>query len=92
MVDDHGPGFDRAHGIWQRGGADIEILPDPFGPNGRHPDAATPPKPVGKYRRWLRWGFNVFAALLLVTLIWLVISTLGVPASVVVPLEAAMPS
>ena len=74
MADDHGPGFDRAHGIWQRGGADIEILPDPFGPNGRHPDAATPPKPVGKYRRWLRWGFNVFAALLLVTLIWLIVT------------------
>ena len=74
MADDHGPGFDRAHGIWQRGGADIENLPDPFGPNGRHPDAATPPRPVGKYRRWLRWGFNIFAALLLVTLIWLIVT------------------
>ena len=74
MADDHGPGFDRAHGIWQRGGADIENLPDPFGPYGRRPDAAPPPKPVGKYRRWLRWGFNIFAALLLVTLIWLIVT------------------
>jgi penicillin-binding protein 1A len=74
MADDHGPGFDRAHGIWQRDGADIENLPDPFGPIGRHADAASPPKPVGKFRRWLRWGFNIFAALLLVTLIWLIVT------------------
>ncbi|HEU4497926.1 MAG TPA: transglycosylase domain-containing protein, partial [Sphingomicrobium sp.] len=74
MATDHGPDFDRAHGIWQRSGADIENLPDPL---GRHvePDDASPVPATAKPRRnWLRWGFNIFAALLLVTLVWLIVT------------------
>ena len=61
------------HGIWQRGGVDMEVLPDPLGcrapavpPNGPADEAKTP------RRRWWRWGFTAFGALLLVTLLWLI--------------------
>ncbi|HEX6218891.1 MAG TPA: PBP1A family penicillin-binding protein [Sphingomicrobium sp.] len=69
MTEYHGPG----HGIWQRGGVDVETLPDPFEP------AASPPappieEPRRQRRRWLRWGFNIFAGLLLVTLLWLIVT------------------
>ena len=74
MADDHGPGFDRANGIWQRGGADIENLPDPFRTGVQPPEAGLPLEPASKRRRWLRWGFNIFAVLLLVTLIWLIVT------------------
>ena len=76
MADDHGLGLNRAgQGIWQRGGVDVENLPDPFAspaPGGATvPSAEAPKKPR---RRWLRWGFNAFAALILVTLIWLIVT------------------
>ena len=76
MADDHGLGLNRAgQGIWQRGGVDVENLPDPFAspaPGGATvPPAEAPKKPR---RRWLRWGFNAFAALILVTLIWLIVT------------------
>ncbi|HEU4957962.1 MAG TPA: transglycosylase domain-containing protein, partial [Sphingomicrobium sp.] len=74
MADDHGPGFDRAHGIWQRSGADIENLPDPFGRTAQPDEAAPPPGSAKPRRSWLRWGFNIFGALLLVTLIWLIVT------------------
>jgi penicillin-binding protein 1A len=74
MAEDHGPGFDRALGIWQRGGDDIENLPDPFGSGAQYADAALPQDVAKKNWRWLRWGFNIFAALLLVTLIWLIVT------------------
>jgi len=65
------------YGIWQRGGADVEQLPDPFA-EFRPPPGATPPfeepKRPRRRWRWLRWGFNAFAALLLVTLIWLIVT------------------
>jgi len=74
MADDHGLGVGSGgHGIWQRNGADVENLPDPFAPAASTNPAsdAVPAKPR---RRWLRWGFNAFAALLLVTLIWLIVT------------------
>jgi penicillin-binding protein 1A len=74
MAEDHGPGFDRALGIWQRGGDDIENLPDPFGSGAQSAEAALPQDVEKKNWRWLRWGFNIFAALLLVTLIWLIVT------------------
>ena len=74
MADDHGPGFDRAHGIWQRSGADIENLPDPFGRTAQPDEAAPSPGSAKPRRSWLRWGFNIFGALLLVTLIWLIVT------------------
>ena len=61
------------HGIWQRGGEDIENLPDPFATpastNGLPPDVPKPPQ-----RRWWRWGFTAFGALLLVTILWLIVT------------------
>jgi penicillin-binding protein 1A len=63
------------HGIWQRGGADIENLPDPFrraAPEKSPLDQAGEPKL--SRRRWWRWGFTAFAALLLVTLLWLIVT------------------
>ena len=70
MAVDHG----LEHGVWQRGGADVEHLPDPFAhfaPSGDAP----PTEPIKRpRRRWWRWGFNIFAALLLVTLIWLIVT------------------
>ncbi len=62
------------HGIWQRGGADIENLPDPltqFAPPG---DASPPIEKKRGRRRWLRWGFTAFGALLLITLLWLIVT------------------
>jgi penicillin-binding protein 1A len=65
----------RENGIWQRGGVDVEVLPDPFGRTGQ---AAPPPgsitEPKRSRWRWLRWGFTVFAALLLATLLWLIVT------------------
>ena len=69
MVDEFPPGAS----IWQRGGMDIEVLPDPIAP----PPVA-PPIPPAKPSRWRghRWrmGFLIFGGLLLVTLLWLVIT------------------
>jgi penicillin-binding protein 1A len=60
-----------SHGPWQRGGVNVEDLPDAFPPP--EPAAESPePRPPRRRWRWLRWGFNGFAALLLVTILWLV--------------------
>ena len=76
MADDHGLGSGLGtHGIWQRGGVDVEHLPDPFAgtpPGGATAPPAEPPKK--SRRRWLRWGFNIFAGLLLVTILWLIVT------------------
>lgn len=74
MAHDHGPLLSDTHGVWQRGGSDIENLPDPFGQfafpgEGSPSEAEKPPR-----RRWWRWGFTAFGAILLVTLIWLIIT------------------
>ncbi|GAA4021822.1 transglycosylase domain-containing protein [Sphingomonas swuensis] len=97
---------------WQRGGRNVEELPDPFAPPpwsappltrrkhwwsrtprpaSEQPSAqpverdffgAPPPPaderptapPVRRRRPWLRWGMIAVAALLLVTLLWLIIT------------------
>ena len=69
MAEEHGLG----NGIWQRHGADIENLPDPFG-NVATTGEGAPPEPKAPRRRWLRWGFTAFGALLLVTLLWLIVT------------------
>jgi penicillin-binding protein 1A len=63
------------YGIWQRGGADVEILPDPF-PSAKPAGRAVLPVEVEKRPRgrWLRWGFTAFGALLLATLLWLIVT------------------
>ena len=40
----------------------------------RDEDDAPPARGRGNRRRWLRWGFTAFAALLLTTLIWLILT------------------
>jgi penicillin-binding protein 1A len=74
MAHDHGPMLSDSHGVWQRGGADIENLPDPFAHFTFPGDAAPPEGPERPRRRWLRWGFTAFGALLLVTLLWLIVT------------------
>jgi penicillin-binding protein 1A len=64
------------YGIWQRGGVSVETLPDPF-PAAASAGGAVPPpvaEPKRARRRWLRWGFTALAALLLITLLWLVVT------------------
>jgi penicillin-binding protein 1A len=66
--------FGSRHGIWQRNGADIEHLPDPLAYVATPGGAVPPEEGQRPRRRWMRWGFNIFAALLLVTLIWLIVT------------------
>ena len=74
MSDGYGTRADTGHGIWQRGGIDVEHLPDLFPPSAPDGGAVPPPAPKRPRRRWWRWGFNIFAALILVTLIWLIVT------------------
>ncbi|MDQ4088222.1 MAG: transglycosylase domain-containing protein, partial [Pseudomonadota bacterium] len=64
-------------GIWSRGGANVEELPDIVAPavpvEPDQPDGAPEPKPKRK-RRWLRVTFYSVSGLLLVTLLWLIIT------------------
>jgi penicillin-binding protein 1A len=60
-------------GIWVRGGTNVEELPDPFEPLPPPLDHAPAPAPKPKRKRW-KIALYVFAALLLVTLAWLVIT------------------
>ena len=63
-------------GIWSRGGAPVEELPDPFEQKGLHNplQAGFPfPEPRRKRRRWVITLY-VISALLLVTLAWLIVT------------------
>ena len=63
-------------GIWSRGGAPVEELPDPFAPeHSPYPDQLDLPlpQPKRKRRRWRLW-FYAFSALVLVTLAWLIVT------------------
>ena len=57
--------------IWTRGGVPVEELPDPFGVEQSHAGAAEAPKP--SRRRWPLVLYSV-AAMLVVTVAWLVIT------------------
>ena len=61
-------------GIWQRGGLDIEQLPDPLAPHAPPPPPPSPDPPAAKPKHWGKWriGFTAFGALFLVTILWLV--------------------
>jgi len=63
------------YGIWQRGGADVETLPDPF-PGAAPTGPVVPPgeEPKRQSRRWWRWGFTAIGALLLIILLWLIVT------------------
>jgi penicillin-binding protein 1A len=57
--------------IWRRDGRNVEDLPDPF----VAPTLDAPPgEPPRKRRRYCKYGLYGFAALLLVTLIWLIVT------------------
>ena len=60
-------------GIWSRGGANIEELPDPFAPETpvAEPQFEQPPKP--RRKRW-RYVFYALAGLFFITLIWLIVT------------------
>ena len=61
-------------GIWSRGGAPVEELPDPFGPprvDLEQPADEQPEKP--KRRRWVLWLYAI-SGLLVVTLAWLIVT------------------
>ncbi|HEX6741603.1 MAG TPA: transglycosylase domain-containing protein [Sphingomicrobium sp.] len=62
-------------GIWSRDGAPVEELPDPF--TAPHVELEPPfetEEPVKPKRRRWRWYLYGFAALLLVTIAWLVVT------------------
>jgi penicillin-binding protein 1A len=60
-------------GIWTRGGANVEELPDPF-PTLAPPEGQSPePVPRRKHKRW-KLAFYLISALLLLTIAWLVIT------------------
>jgi len=61
-------------GIWSRGGMPVEELPDPFAPEPPAPDAFELEEPIKPRRR--RWPLILYsvAALLFVTLLWLIIT------------------
>ena len=72
MAEHFNPG--QGSGIWQRSGANIEDLPDPFASFTPPGNEVPPEAPKKVRRRWLRWGFTAFGALLLVTLLWLIVT------------------
>jgi penicillin-binding protein 1A len=74
MAHDHGPLLSDSPGVWQRGGSDIENLPDPFAHFTFPGDDGPAEVKIRPRRRWLRWGFTGFGALLLVTLLWLIVT------------------
>ena len=61
---------------WQRNGANIEELPDPFAPPPRpyadYPEADAPP--LRPRRRWWRIGFTTLFAVLLLVVGWLIVT------------------
>jgi len=63
------------YGIWQRSGADVETLSDPF-PRAAPTGPVVPPgeEPKRQSRRWWRWAFTAFGALLLIILLWLIVT------------------
>ena len=63
--------------LWQRGGRNIEDLPDPFTPPvfepAPDPNSSQPPLHPVRRRRWRYVAYGI-AALLLITLLWLIIT------------------
>ena len=59
--------------IWQRDGRNVEELPSPFVPPVLEPEGP-PAAETPKRRRYWKYGLYGFAALILVTLIWLIVT------------------
>ena len=63
------------HGIWQRGGKDVEHLPDPFAPLVPPTGPETPDAPApSRRRKILKWSAITIGVVFLVTLVWLIVS------------------
>ncbi len=63
-------------GIWSRGGAPVEELPDPFELDGHYQDVQPElplPKPRPRRRRWVI-GLYLFSGLFAITLAWLIVT------------------
>ena len=62
--------------VWSRGGVPIEELPDPFAPESAVPPIDEPGETAEPPRKRRRWPIILYsiAALILVTLLWLVIT------------------
>ena len=64
-------------GIWSRGGANVEELPDPFASQAEPYQAGPVPAegtvPQSKRRRWVIWLYSI-SGLLFITLLWLIIT------------------
>jgi penicillin-binding protein 1A len=63
-------------GIWSRGGAPVEELPDPFELDGHYHDVQPElplPKPRPRRRRWVI-GLYLFSGLFAITLAWLIVT------------------
>src|SRR5262245_17793141 len=58
-------------GIWSRGGAPVEELPDPFATETVEPETLPAEKP--RRRRWVLWLYAI-SALMLITLAWLIVT------------------
>jgi penicillin-binding protein 1A len=61
-------------GIWSRGGANVEELPDPFAQPPEPPEPGEPGQPPPDKPRWRRTRivFYSISALILLTLLWLI--------------------
>ena len=65
--------------IWQRGGTNVEDLPDPFaveptGPSGSQVDFPAQTARRRRWRRALKLGAYIFGALFLIIVLWLVVT------------------
>ena len=61
--------------IWQRGGANVEELPDPLAPVLAPMDAPlVPARPRRRRRTLIKYGAYAFFALFVVTVLWLIIT------------------
>ena len=64
-------------GIWRRDGVNVEELPDPFGTPMPPVGSPSPERPRGRWAQWrgrFKWGSYIFAALFVVTVLWLIIT------------------
>ena len=59
--------------IWQRGGRNIEELPDPFAPPVLPPDGAAEPAPEPRRKRWRYVFYGLFFTLAAI-LLWLIVT------------------
>jgi len=60
--------------IWRRDGRNVEELPDPFVVQPAEPPTEAPQAELSKRRRYWKYGLYGFAAFILVTFLWLIVT------------------